>query len=77
MTVETIIVAQLECKNSISWFEKVAKLLSSIVKLIWLHKHTSHNKYYYLDNIMNNVSHDAIICNNIEFKPVFGDDSLL
>jgi hypothetical protein len=53
------------------------KLLSSTVKLLWLHKYTSHNKYYYLDNVMDNISHDAIIYNDTKFEPVFGDNSLL
>jgi hypothetical protein len=44
----------------------------SEVDVLWFQK-LKGNKYFYLNDTCDSVSFNAIICNGIEFTPIFGD----
>jgi hypothetical protein len=74
---ESIVAAQPSRKNGLPWFRKVFTFdKTDNVILLWLYKHTSSNKYYYLHDTTDTISADAIICNSIKFELVFSDKLL-
>jgi hypothetical protein len=74
MQVDTIVAAQPGRKNAIPWFGKVIQLIGSEeVKVMWLHRKENTAKYYYMDDEINTIHIEAIICNEVEIEPVFGD----
>jgi hypothetical protein len=76
--VNTIVAAQPERKNGLPWFGRVVRLIETEqVEILWLHKSNTMSKYYYLDDETSTVHREAIICNGVEFEPVFGDGGRL
>jgi hypothetical protein len=72
MGVNTIVAAQPDRKNALPWFGKVVQLIGTDqVEILWLHKSNNMAKYYYLDDKTSTVHREAIICNGVEFEPVF------
>jgi hypothetical protein len=45
------------------------------LQIMWFHREDSvaSSKYYFLDNKLDNVSMDSVICNRVEFEPLFED----
>jgi hypothetical protein len=50
---------------------------SDYVELLWLHKSTNITKFFYLNDTPDIVHTESIICNGVEFKPVYGNKQLL
>jgi hypothetical protein len=74
LQVNTMVAAQPDRKNGLPWFGKVIRLIGTEeVEILWLHKSSNMSKYYYLDDVTSTVHREAIICNGVEFEPVFGD----
>jgi hypothetical protein len=70
LEVGKIVAAQSDRANGLPWFGKVQSIVDGqTVEILWLHKENA--KYYYLDDTTSEVHNDAIICNGVEFEPVF------
>jgi hypothetical protein len=76
MQVGTIVAAQPDRKNGISWFRKVTTIKNEHVEVIWLHKSKSNSKYFYLSKTTDKISKETIICHGIDFEPCFEDGLL-
>ena len=75
----TIVAVQPDRANGLPWFGKVICFIgTSKLELLWLHKTTTNNtKFYYLDSSTDIIHKDSVICNRVEFEPVYGYDQLL
>lgn len=69
----TLVAVQPVRKNGLPWFGKVTKFVDEEqFELLWLHKEAA-TRFYYLDDSVDVIHKDTIICNGIEFEPVFGE----
>jgi hypothetical protein len=50
---------------------------SDYVELLWLHKSTNITKFFYLNDTPDIVHTESIICNGVEFEPVYSNKQLL
>ena len=73
MDVDCIVAVQPERINAHPWFGKVVKIDSTLkqVHLKWLHRHESSTTYFYMKDSLDVVHVDTIICNGVDFEPVF------
>jgi hypothetical protein len=56
--------------NGVPWFGKVLKINDDTVDVLWFHKHND-STYYYLNDTPVKLQKISIICNGIEFEPVY------
>lgn len=72
ITINSIIATPPRQNAKLPWFGKVVAIRESEVDVLWFQK-LKGNKYFYLNDTCDPVSFNAIICNGIEFTPIFGD----
>lgn len=75
LQIGSIIAVQPSRSNSLPWFAKVIQQLNATkLSIMWLNDAKgTHTQYYYLEDDLDTVSTDAVICNGVEFEPVFGE----
>jgi hypothetical protein len=74
LKLNSMVAVQPKCANGFSWFGKIIRFVESdYVELLWLHKSTNITKFFYLNDTPDIVHTESIICNGVEFKPVYGN----
>jgi hypothetical protein len=75
ISINCIVAIQPDRKNGIPWFGKVMKILEEKVQILWLHKDTN-TRYFYLDDKLEMVHKETIICNGVALEPIYGQTLL-
>ena len=70
ISINCIVAIQSDRKNGVSWFAKVMKILEEKVQILWLHKDTN-TRYFYLDDKLEIVHKETIICNSVVLKLIY------
>lgn len=74
MQVGTVVATAPQRKGGLPWFGKVMRLVDAThIQLLWFYQIKKSNNYFYQDDVLDTVHHEAIICNGVEFAPKFGD----
>lgn len=73
----TIVALQPSRSNALPWFAKALSWYNaSTLTVMWMDSvNSTHSLYHFMDS-EEQVSIDAVICNGVEFEPVFGDTLL-
>jgi hypothetical protein len=78
ITVHSIVAVQPQQVNGLLWFGKIICFVESDhLELLWLHKSTNISKFFYLNDTPDIVYLESIICNGVEFEPVYRNQQLL
>ena len=75
ISINCIVAIQPDRKNGVSWFAKVMKILEEKLQILWLHKDTN-TRYFYLDDKLEMVHKETIICNGVALEPIYGQTLL-
>ena len=70
---EDTITVQPPRKNAVPWFARVIAVQNAddIIAVRWLHRQDMSTKFFFLEDKIDEVHFEAIICNGIEMKPVW------
>jgi hypothetical protein len=77
ISVNCIVAAQPPRMNGNPWFAKVTNLIDNdSIEVRWLHSSIHASKYYYMEDTPDVIPTESIICNGVEFEPVFAETLL-
>ena len=70
---DCVVAIQPERANAQPWFAKVVKVDESnnMLHINYMHRHKNSTMYFYIQEAEDTTHYDTIICNRIDFEPVF------